>query len=186
MAKKSNAYLENCDLRGRDATLYYNTGTEGSPIWVEHIGITGDLTCNETEDENELPTRNRNRVVKEYTSGDTDIGISGTQVMDSEYYGWQVLYSMRGGGGAAYDMMFLTEPISNVGAVGWRGKMRNFDRTFNAPETGSQTQNFNLKPAACASPNVRPVRIETTDTVTNDTPGTLASAPSTTTTTTGS
>lgn len=157
---------QNCDLRGLEACLYYNNGTAASPVWVEHLGIVGDLTCTETEDENELTTRNRNRRTKEYTEGDIDMMIGGTQIVDSLYHGWQFLYSMRRNG-TSKDVMFLTEPINVVGAVGWRGKMRNFDRTFNAPSSGSQTQNFSLKPAACTDVSVREVRIATANTVAN-------------------
>lgn len=153
----------NCDLRGLDATLYFNLGDEDTPIWTEHLGITGDMTCSETEDDNELTTRNRNRAVKEYSEGDTDINITGTQVMDSLYIGWQVLYSMRTHG-EPYDIMYLSEPLSEVGAVGWRGMMRNKDRTGNAPATGPQTQNFSLRPAACTEVPVRPVRVSVADT----------------------
>lgn len=159
----STAAPVNCDLRGMEAALYLNLGDDVTPIWHEHIGLTGDLTCTETEDENELTTRNRNRSVKEYTEGETDLTITGQQVMDPEYIGWQFLYSMRTGG-EAQDVMYLTQPISVLGAVGWRGMMRNFDRTFNSPATGSQTQNFSLRPAACTPVSVRPVKIAVADT----------------------
>lgn len=174
---------ENCDLRGMDACLYLNLGNDATEVWVEHIGLTGDLTCTETEDENELSTRNRNRSVKEYTEGDTDINITGQQVMDPEYIGWQILYSMRTNG-APYDVMFLTQPISEVGAVGWRGMMRNYDRTFNAPATGSQSQNFSLKPAACTLVPVRPVKVATTNVPADATPITVGTTAAPTTTTT--
>lgn len=156
----------NCDARGMDMTLYYNMGDEDTPVWVEHLGITGDLTLSETEDEEELTTRNRNRSFKEYVEGDTDLAITGTQVVDPLYQGWQVLYSARTHG-EPKDIMVLTAPMSVIGAVGYRGKFRNKDRTFNGPATGSQTQAFNLRPAACTDTPVRNVRIETTDTVTD-------------------
>lgn len=172
-----------CDLRGMDACLYFNVGDDDTQVWIEHIGTTGDLTCTETEDEDELTTRNRNRSVKEYTEGETDINITGTQVMDPEYIGWQVLYSARTHG-SPIDVMFLTQPISEVGAVGWRGMMRNKDRTFNAPATGSQTQNFSLRPAACTEVPVRPVRIGTTNVVSDSDPVTVGTTPVPPTTTT--
>jgi hypothetical protein len=155
-----------CDLAGMEAGLYYNLGDSESPVWVEHVGITGDLTCTETEDENELTTRNRNRKVKEYTEGEIDVNITGTQVLDSEYQGYQALYSARKGGDPL-DIMFLTQAITEIGAVGWRGKARNFDRTFNAPATGSQTQNFSLKPAACTDAPFREVKVTAEDTITD-------------------
>lgn len=179
----ATAYPENCDLRGMDMVLYFNLGDDDTPIWVEHEGLTGDLTISETEDENELSTRRRNRVVKEYTEGDTDLSVTGTQVMDPLYIGWQILYAARTGGDPA-DLMILTQPMSDVGAVGWRGMWRNFDRTMNGPATGSQNQNFNLRPAACTTVPVRPVRIEVADTVKDWDPTEPDEAPSTTTSTT--
>lgn len=152
-----------CDVRGLEGTLYYNTGDDTTEVWVEHLGLTGDATLSEVEDDNELSTRNRNRKVKEYTEGDTDINITGTQTMDPQYQGWQVLYSMRTGG-EPYDMMWLNQPMSEVGAVGWRGKMRNKDRTGNFPAQGPQTQNFSLRPAACTDVPVREVKISVADT----------------------
>ena len=159
----ATATPENCDLRGMDMVLYFNMGDDDTPIWVEHEGLTGDITVAETEDENELSTRRRNRVVKEYTEGDTDIAITGTQVMDPLYIGWQYLYSARTNG-EAKDFMVLTQPLSEVGAVGWRGMMRNYDRTFNGPAQGSQNQNFNLKPSACTTVPVRSVMVSEEDT----------------------
>ena len=55
--------LTNCDKQGSEVSLYYDTADDpttagGStcttPVWVYHKGITGDLSINETADEEEL------------------------------------------------------------------------------------------------------------------------------------
>lgn len=153
----------NCDVRGMEMTLYFNSGDVDTPVWVEHLGITGDLTIGETEDEEEVARRSRDRAVKEYGSGETDLSITGTQVVDPEYIGFQVLYAARTNG-EPQDLMVLTQPIDTAGAVGWRGKFWNKDRTFNGPTTGSQTQAFNLRPAACNDTPVRNVKISAANT----------------------
>lgn len=154
----------NCDVRGMEMTLYYNTGDDETPVWVEHLGITGDLTMNEVEDDEELTSRNRDRNVKEYITGETDLNIVGTQIMDPDYQGWQYLYSARTHG-SPIDVMVLTSPMDTIGSVGWRGMMLNKDRTFNGPQTGAQTQNFSLRPAACSAVPVRPVKVTDVDVV---------------------
>jgi hypothetical protein len=154
----------NCDVRGMDMTLYINLGDEDTPVWSEHIGLTGDMTIDETEDENELSTRNRNRMTKQYTEGDTDLNITGEQVLDPLYIMWQMLYSARTHG-QPIDVMVLNQPMDVVGASGWRGMVRNMNRTWNGPATGSQSQQFSLRPAACTLTPMRPVRVVAEDTV---------------------
>lgn len=154
----ATATPQNCDVRGMEMTLYFNLGDDDTPVWTEHLGLTGDMTISEVEDDEELTTRNRNRAVKEYVEGETDLNITGEQVMDPQYIGWQMLYSARTHG-QPIDVMVLTNPMDVVGAVGWRGKMRNKDRTFNGPATGAQTQQFSLRPSACTDVPVRPVKV---------------------------
>ena len=162
----STAVTESCK-RGIDLTLYYNTGTNAAQVWVEHVGIIEDLSMPETEDENELTGRRVTRQVKEYTDGDIDISITGTQVCDPEYEGWQFLNSMRNGG-PSRDVMCLTGKIGEVGSYGWRGDFRNFDRSFNGPATGNLTNAFNLKPAVpCRADHVgvRVVKVAVADAI---------------------
>jgi len=142
---------ESCDVRGRDMVLYYNTGTCESPVWVLHKGIIGDLTLGETEDDEELSSRNPYRLTKEYLDGEIDLSITGTQSTDSAYAGFQALMT-RG----LVSVMVLTGPVDVAGGTGWEGEWRNKDRTINGPTTGSMLTNFNLKPAACTLCPVRP------------------------------
>lgn len=140
-----------CDTRGRDLVLYYNTGTCAAPVWVLHTGIVGDLTIGETEDDEELSTRNPGRLTKEYLDGEIDLSITGTQSTDEEYAGYQALMTR-----SIVKVMVLTGPVDVAGGSGWEGEWRNKDRTTSGPTSGSMLTNFNLKPAACTLCPVRP------------------------------
>lgn len=153
-----------CDKRGDELSLYYNTGDSATPVWVLHVGLVGDLTFNETDDEQELSIRNPAQLIKEYLAGRTDLSISGTQVLDDEYEGCLFLTSMRAGG-EPRDVLVLTGTIDTVGVVGFRGKWYNVDRTATGPETGPPNRNFNLRPAACTDTPVRAVRVAVADTI---------------------
>lgn len=142
---------DTCDRRGRDLVLYYNTGTCETPVWVLHAGVIGDLTLGETEDDEELASRNPDRLTKEYLDGEIDLSVTGTHSTDEDYEGYQALMT-RGLVGA----MVLTGPADVDGSSGWEGEWRNKDRTINGPTTGSMLTNFNLKPAACTLCPVRP------------------------------
>lgn len=166
----STATPEQCDRKGSELTLYYNTGTCDIPVWVQHLGIVGDLTISETDDEDELSIRDPSRNIKQYIEGRTDIAITGEQVTDPEYEGHSFLTAMRPGGDPG-DILVLTGPLDVVGNVGYRGMFRNFDRTSNGPETGAATTAFNLKPAACTTCPVRPVKVSVADTAADYDPG---------------
>lgn len=158
-----------CDRRGKDMTLYLNTGTLATPVWIQHLGLTGDVSINEVEDEEQLETRSSTRFVKEYIEGDIDLTISGTQLVDENYEGYLFLYAMRVGG-EARDVMVLTDTIDVEGAVGWRGKMRNKDRSITGAATGGMSGNYSLRPAACTDTPVTPVKIAIVGPATTTTP----------------
>lgn len=149
-----------CDRRGKDMTLYLNNGTTETPVWIQHLGLTGDITVTETEDEEQIDIRSNTRYVKEYIEGDIELTIAGTQMVDEDYEGYLFLYSMRVGGDSK-DVMVLTNTIDVDGAVGWRGKMRNKDRSITGASTGGMSANYSLRPAACTDLSVRPVKIDT-------------------------
>ena len=147
-----------CDRRGKELSLYLNTGDATTPVWVYHQGMIGDLNLGEVEDDNQLETRSLTTLVKEYLEGDIEMSITGQQLVDEDYEGYLFLYSMRAGGDAK-DVMILTGPIDTEGVVGWRGKMRNKDRSITGAAQGGMPANVNLKPAACTDTSVRPVKI---------------------------
>jgi hypothetical protein len=186
MTLEQRTDLTQCDKKGSEVSLYLNVGDDPSDaggsdcsveIWIYHKGVVGDLNCGETEDQEELSNRDPEQIVKQYTESKIDIEISGEQVLDSFYIGCQYLNSMRSGG-YARDVMILNGYIDEVGSQGWRGKFRNFDRSFTGPESGPGRQTFMLKPAACVKEGckVRPVQIEAANTVTDYTPETFTYA----------
>jgi hypothetical protein len=157
-----NTELSLCDKKGSEFSLYLNLGNDCStPAWTFHKGVTGDLSINETEDEEELSVRDPAQIVKQYVEAKIDVEISGQQVVDPLYQGCRFLNAARSGG-PSVDVAALSGYITDVGSEGWRGRFRNFDRSRTGPETGAPNQTFRLKPAACQSTacRVRPVLIE--------------------------
>ena len=62
-----SANLTECDKRGSEFSLYLNLGNDCStPVWTYHKGVTGDLSLNETENENELSVRDPAQLVRQY------------------------------------------------------------------------------------------------------------------------
>lgn len=170
-----SANLTLCELKGLDFSLYLNMGNDCStPVWTFHKGVTGDLNLSETEDEEELSVRDRTQLVKQYTESKIDVEISGEQVVDQLYEGCAFINSARSGG-TAIDVALLSGLITDVGAVGWRGRFRNFDRSMSGPEQGAATQTFRLKPAACQADacKVRPINIVVSGTIADYDPATF-------------
>lgn len=167
--------LSQCDKKGSEFSLYLNLGNDcSSPVWTYHIGVTGDLSINETEDEEELSVRDPAQLVKQYIESKIDVEIAGEQVVDQLYEGCAFLNSARSGG-TPVDVAALSGYIDDVGSMGWRGRFRNFDRSMAGPETGAPTQQFRLKPAACQATacKVRPVIIQSANTVSDYNPQTF-------------
>jgi len=168
-----------CDAQGLNFSLYYNVGTCETPVWVFHKGVTGDLNIGETEDEQERSTRDPAQLVKQYVGSKIDVEISGEQVVDQLYEGCAFLNAMRSNGSPG-DVLALSNRINTVGAMGWRGKFRNFDRSMSGPEEGAASQTFRLKPAACQDEDckVRPVIVEVADAIEDYDPQTFVATSS--------
>lgn len=159
--------------KGSDVTLYYNTGTDDTPVWVEHIGMVEDLDMNETDDLNELNGRRAARIVKEYGSGETELSITGTQIHDANYEGWLYLNSARPGG-TSKDIMVLSGKLNEGGAYGWRGDFWNSDRTNRGPASGDLVSAVNLQPAAPCKEDHVSVRVVKVSGSTGSTGGTAS------------
>lgn len=144
-------------------TLYYNTGTCGTPVWVEHEGVVGDLQLEDSDDEEEVTRRRTVYNIKEYTPGLTDVAISGQIITDFNYQGTRYILSAKRGG-SPKDFLILTAPLTVVNAYGYRGKFYNFSRGVSGPQQGEQELSFNLKPAACADCPVRAVLVSVSGT----------------------
>lgn len=176
--------LTNCDKKGTEVSLYYDTADDptiagGSscttPVWVFHKGITGDLSINETEDEEELSVRDPDQIYKQYTESKADLEVSGEQVVDPAYEGYIYLNAMRAGS-FARNCLVLTGYLTELKNIGFKGKFRNFDRSITGPETGAAKQNFKLKPAACVKSGckITPVKTAAAGTIATYDPGAFA------------
>ena len=152
-----------CVNPGKDMTLYYNTGSCAVPVWVEHLGVVGDLQLEDTDDEEEVSRRRSAYNIKEFSPGMQTVSISGQQITDFNYQGNRYINASKKGG-SPQDFLILTSPLTVVNAYGYRGKFYNFVRSVSGPMQGEQEQTFNLKPAACADCHVRAVLVSVSGT----------------------
>jgi hypothetical protein len=173
--------LINCDKKGSEVSLYYDTADDPSavggsncatPVWVYHKGITGDLSINDTEDEEELSVRDPDQLYKQYSESKADLEISGEQAVEPGYEGYIYLNAARNGS-FARNFLVLTGYLTELLNVGFRGKFRNFDRSITGPESGASKANFKLKPAACVRSGckITPVKTAAASTITTYDPG---------------
>lgn len=150
--------LTDCQNDGSDFVTYYNVGTAGTPIWVEHLGIIGDLTLSITDDENASTRRNSTSNFKEYLPGRTDVAFTGQQIVEGNYEG-NAAFNSAIKDGTPLDLLLLTDDVDTAYAYGLRGQFYNFDRSISAPGEGEMEQSFNFKPAACATTPVHYVKV---------------------------
>lgn len=175
--------LTGCERKGSEASLYLNYGDDpavvgGSDcsvaVWAFHKGVIGDLNLGETEDKEEQTNRSPGKNVKQYGESMIDLEISGEQTISLDYGGNAFINSMRTGG-YARDIMILNGYITEIGSYGWRGKFRNYDRSWTGPESGPGRQTFSLAPASCVKDGclVRPVKVTAADTIATYNPETF-------------
>lgn len=156
--------ITECQNDGSDMRLYYDiSGTCATPVLVEHVGIIGDLNVPDTDDENQVNRRGDSGTIKKYNPGDTDVSITGTQIVAGNYEGFLAITKAKKGGSPGI-FLVLTGPVSEVNAIGYFGKWYNFDRSISGPAEGEQEASFNLKPAACSDCEVRAVKVAVADT----------------------
>lgn len=154
MALDTTTDLSLCDQKGSEMSLYYDTadgaGTSScaTPVWVFMKSVTGDMNINDTVDEEEQSSRDPDMEYKQYAESKPDLEITGELQVDRLYEGNSYINACRPGG-LARNFLALTSYITNVGSVGFKGKMRNFDFSISGPESGPPRQQFKLRPAAC-------------------------------------
>ena len=141
--------ITECQNDGDKMKLYYSlSGDCDSPVWVEHVGIINDLNLADTDDEQQVNRRGSVNSIKKYNPGDTDLAVTGTQIVQGNYQGFQVLNSAKKGG-APRHLMILSGALSDVNSIGYAGHWYNLDRSISGPAEGEQEGSFNLRPAAC-------------------------------------
>jgi len=173
-----------CDQKGTEMSLYYDTADDPSisggssctsPVWVFNKAVTGDMNIGETEDEEEQSSRDPAQLYKQYGESKPDLEVTGELLVDPGYDGYRYMNAMRAGS-YGRNCLVLTSYISNVGAVGFKGKFRNFDRSISGPASGQSRQQFKLKPASCVKAGcvITPVNVAVADAVASYSPGTFS------------
>jgi hypothetical protein len=151
--------ITECQNDGSDMRLYYDiSGTCETPVLVEHVGIIGDMNIGDVDDENQVNRRGSAAGIKTYNPGDSEVSVTGQQIVDGNYEGFLAITKAKKGGSAGA-FLALTGPISEVNAVGYFGKWFNFDRSISGPAEDEMEASFNLKPAACSDCLVRSVKV---------------------------
>lgn len=152
--------ITECQNDGGDMKIYYDiSGTCDTPVLVEHVGIIGDLNLGDVDDERQVQRRGVSGL-KTYQPGDTEVSVTGQQIVDGNYEGYLALTKAKKGGVPGL-FLILTGAVSEVNTVGYWGKWYNFDRSISGPSEDEQEATFNLKPAACSDCLVRAVKITT-------------------------
>lgn len=173
--------LVNCEANGNEMSLYYDTADDPSisggsscttPTWVFNKAVTGDMNIGDTESEEEKTSRDPTVKYKQYLESQPDLEVSGELIVDSQYDGFNYLNSMRAES-YARNILAMTQRITTIGAFGFKGKMRNFDRSLSGPQSGSLSQTFKLKPAACVKAGcvIIPVKVAVSGTAATYDPG---------------
>lgn len=170
--------LINCDQKGTEMSLYYDTSdiagasTCATPVWVFNKAVTGDMEMNDTEDKEEQSSRDPSRLYKEYAESKPDLEITGEMMVDRGYDGFNYVNAARSGS-FSRNFLILSSYITNVGAIGFKGKFRNFDRSISGPEQGSLRQKFTLAPGSCVldACRVQPVEVAVANAVVVYDPG---------------
>ena len=68
--------ITECTNDGSNMRLYYNiSGDCATPVYVEHVGIVGDLQITDTSDENQLMRRGSLGTIKTFNPGDEDVSV---------------------------------------------------------------------------------------------------------------
>jgi hypothetical protein len=154
----------NACLKGSSLTVYYNVGTPTTAVWVEHLGMIEDLDVSEVEELQEFSSRSSQRMFKEYNYGEVELAVTGTQMYDPSYEGWQYMNAARAGGNPG-DFLILGGYLNLVCSYGWRGAFWNSDRSLRGPAQGNMVNAVNLQPASGCNrgdtPGVHVVRVET-------------------------
>lgn len=173
--------LVQCEANGNEMSLYYDTADDPSiaggsqcttPTWVFNKAVTGDMQINDTESPEEKTSRDPTVKYKQYLESQPDLEISGELIVDGGYDGFRYLNSMRSES-FARNILALTQRLTTVGALGFKGKMRNFDRSLAGPQSGSLSQQFKLQPAACVRAGcvIIPVQVAISGTAATYDPG---------------
>lgn len=133
---------------GRDARLYYNSGTVASPTWVE-IKEARDLTINLACDK--VAVEDRSTIYKLFESGGLDFSISGSLTYRNGNANCAVLRDMMFAR-SAHQFAITTGPIATAGTQGLKAGMKCFSNNLGLALNDGQKVDFELAPCYYESP----------------------------------
>lgn len=128
---------------GLNAKLYRNTGSFGSPTWVEVSNIQ-DLDLADNMDEADATTRASGGIAEsEPTVRNIEVTWNMKNNADTHMIAFRTAYATR----AAVDLQILDGPIATVGSHGVRGRFKFHE--FGKPQNlrDGQFVNLRAKPA---------------------------------------
>jgi hypothetical protein len=134
---------------GRNGKLYYNSGTYGSPTWVE-ITRARDVNINKSKAESDASSR---ATVFALSKGaqlilDISFDYQDSDAADTVHDALRASYNDS----SAIEILVLNGSKDTAGSKGYRLSMEVM--TYNEPQplTGSQTSQFVLKPCPSSNP----------------------------------
>jgi hypothetical protein len=129
---------------GLNAKLYRNTGSFGSPTWVEVTNIQ-DLDLADSMDEADASTRGSGGMAEsEPTLRTIEASWNMKNNADTHMIAFRTAYATR----ALVDLQILDGPIATVGSHGIRGRFKFHEFGKPQPLRDGQFVNLRAKPAA--------------------------------------
>lgn len=134
---------------GLNAKLYRNSGTYGSPTWVEFKNVV-DLTDNDDMEEAEVTTRG-SAGIAEFEPTIRTVSLEFQMVSktgDTDLAAVRSAYSAR----TSLDMVALDGAIDEVGATGVRARFKVFSFKKGQELKGAQMIDVTMKPCGDTNP----------------------------------
>jgi hypothetical protein len=131
------------DSSGRDAKLYYNSGTVASPTWVE-IKEARDLSMPMTAES--YDDSDRSTAIKLFGAGGIEVSISGKLSYRNGNANCETIRDLFFSRCAA-EFALMDGPIATSGSEGFRGGFKVFTNSHEFPLADGMTVDIELKPA---------------------------------------
>lgn len=129
---------------GRDAKLYHNSGTVGTPVWVE-IKEARDLSLPMTADS--IDCSDRSTKIKLFDSAGIEVSISGKLTYRTGNANCKTIRDLfLDGCGAEFALMSNKIDGTNGAAEGFRGGFKVFTNSHEFPLADGMTVDIELKP----------------------------------------
>lgn len=140
---------------GRDAYLYRNTGTVGTPVWTE-VPEARDLSMPMTSEK--IKQSDRSTIFALYDNGEIDLSISGALSFRSQNANCTALRDLMLTK-CAEQMALMSGPIADSGSEGILAGFKVFTNSHNFPLSDGMTVDIELAPCYYEDPTAPGVQI---------------------------